>query len=102
MMRIAFIGPQRKLIRFSIDGKIIRYFDDNWKGGIQIYPLSISLVNKLVNASSPNLKAMGLLIFDANNGTNLEEYNSCKTEEELANFIRKDCSLKGLSEVTKK
>jgi hypothetical protein len=99
MIKISFIAPQRKVISFEIDGKVIRYFDEIWKDGVQIMPKDENLVNKLIRSRKQNLKMMAALILDTNKGENLEEYNSCKTEEDLAEFIRKDCKLKGLLEI---
>ena len=97
MISLTFLA-QRKVIRFEIDKKVVRYFDDNWKDGIQIYPLDRLMVKKLIVSRKPSLSAMGLLIFEANQGKNLKDYKSCKTEEELAEMIRKESLSKGLVE----
>ncbi len=99
MIKIAFIGPQRKVIKFEIDGKVVKYIDELWKEGLQIYPLDEVLLNKLTTSNSRNLRMMAALIMDANKGKDFEEYNSCKTEEDLDKFITKDCKLKGLIKV---
>ena len=99
-MRLAFIGPNREIISFSIEGKRVFYYDKIWTKGLQIYPLSLPLINKLKRGGT-NLKMMAALILDANKDDNLKEYNSCKTEEDIANMIRKDCINKGLMEVKK-
>lgn len=99
MLEIAFIGPQRKIIRFRINNKEVVYFDEMWQKGIQIYPYPKSLVRNLLKVNTTHLKAMGLLIHDANVGKNLEEYENCKTEEDLIDMIRKDALGKGLLEV---
>ena len=99
MIKLSFVGPQRKIIRFEIEGKIVRYFDELWKDGIQIYPLDTLLINRLKINRNLNIRLMAALILDANKGKNLEEYNNCKTEEDLARLIRKDCKLKGLIEI---
>lgn len=98
MIQLSFIGPQRKIIRFFINGKIVMYYDEIWKKGVQIYPKDEHLLLKL-RRGGQNLKIMAALILDANKGKDLEEYNSCKTEEDIAEFIRKDCKSKGLLEV---
>jgi len=97
-MKISFLGPNRKIIEFSINEKVVKYFDEMWKSGIQIYPLDNNLVNKMKRGHK-NLQFMAALILDANQGKDLEQYNSCKTEEDIANFIRKDCLSKGLMEI---
>ena len=99
MIKLGFIGPNRKILKFVVEGKKIIYFDEIWKNGVQIMPLDTNLTNKLIKSGKPNLKVMAALIFDANRGDNLNEYESCETEEELAEFIRKDCKTKGLLEI---
>ena len=98
-MRISFVGPQRKIIAFSIEGKVVRYFDEVWKDGIQIYPLDNKLIKKMRRTGDKNIQFMVALILDSNKGKDLEEYNSCKTEEDIVNFIRKDGKSKGLIEI---
>lgn len=100
-MKLLIFSAQRKIIRFLIEGKVVKYFDDNWKDGIQIYPLDKLLVRKLTLSRKQGLSAMGLLIIEANEGKNLEQYNSCETEEDIAEVIRKDCLSKGLVEVVR-
>ena len=99
MIKLTFTTPQRKIIRFSIEGKLVKYFDDNWKDGLQIYPFNRLLVKKLTLSRKSSLSAMGLLIIEANQGTNLEQYENCRTEEDIAGIIRADCKLKGLREI---
>jgi len=100
MIRLAFIGPQRKIIKFHIDGPKVFYFDEIWKDGIQIYPKDAELILKLKNSRKPNLQMMAALIFDANKGKDFEEYESCNGNEgEIAKFIIKDCVSKGLMEI---
>jgi hypothetical protein len=91
--------PQRKTISFEIVGRVIKYFDDNWKSGIQIMPLDRLMVKKMIASRKSTIKAMGLLIADTNlNKKSIKEYQSCKTEGDLAEMIRKDSLLKGLRE----
>lgn len=99
MIKISFIGPMRKIIKFEIEGGVIKYFDDMWKKGIQIIPKDKAILGQLMISRRENLKMMAALILDANKGKNLREYRACKTEEDLANMIRKDCKSKGLIEI---
>lgn len=99
MEEIAFIGPQRKLIKFQIEGKKVIYFDEMWKEGIQLYPYPKKLIRELLKSKKGHLQAMGLLIHEANKGKNNKEYLNCRTEEDLKEVIRKDCKSKGLLEV---
>jgi len=98
MINLVFTS-NRKVVRFEIEGRGVRYFDDLWKDGIQIYPMDRLQVKKMVFSRRPSVSAVGLLITDANSGKNFEEYEACKTEEDIAEIIRKDCLIKGLKEV---
>lgn len=93
------MGPQRKVIRFEIEGLVVRYFDDMWQHGIQLYPMQKENVKALLKSRSQRMQAVGLLIADANHGKNLEDYESCKTEDDIANMITKECALKGLKKI---
>ena len=99
MIRIAFVGPQRKILGFEVDGRIVRYIDDIWKKGVQIMPKDDNYVRKLIRSNNQEFKMLAAMIMDANKGKDLEEYNACETEEDLANMIRKDMNSKGLMEV---
>lgn len=93
---------QRKIVRFLIDGRLVKYFDDNWKEGIQILPSQTPemklMLKKMLTSRKEPIKFMGALIVDANSGKNKEEYDACKTEEDIAEMIRQDCLKKGLVE----
>lgn len=97
-IKISF-KAQNKIIRFEIEDKVVRYFDDIWQKGIQLYPMQPEVVKKMINSRFPKISAAGLLIADANLEKNLEEYKSCNSEEDLAEMIRKDCLSKGLLEI---
>ena len=103
MIRLSFIGPGREVITFAIQDRKVTYYDKIWKQGLLIMPLTdpnIKLqVKKMVLSRKTSLSAMGILIVDTNSGKNKEEYDSCKTDEAIANLIRKDCELKGLREI---
>jgi len=99
MRRISFVGPNRKILSFEVAGRIVRYFDDIWKEGVQIMPKDENFIKKLLRSGNPEFKMLAALIFDSNKGKNLEEYNACNTEEDLINMIRKELELKGLLEV---
>lgn len=99
MIKLAFVGPQRKIIRFEIEKKVVKYFDELWKNGIQIYPLDKKLIIKMKRMGGQNIKFMVALILDCNKGKDLEEYNSCNSDEEVAEFIKRDCKSKGLIKV---
>ena len=100
MIQLAFMTSARKVIKFTIHNRTIKYFDDIWKEGIQIMPKDQNLIEKLRRSGKSNLKIMAALIIDSNKGQNLKEYEKCKTEEQLAEMVRKDCANKGLMEVS--
>lgn len=102
MISTIYLAPQRKIIRFVIDGFKVVYYDENWKEGIQIYPMDKKLVRTLLNSKSAYNQARGKLIEDANSGDNLKEYLSCKDEQEIYQMIKKDASKNGLMEVSSK
>lgn len=103
MKHIAFMTQNRKVIRFEIENKVVKYFDDNWKDGILIMPLEdpkVKLqVKKMIYSRKPSISALGLLIADANTGKNKEEYDLCKDEEAILSLVQRDCQLKGLLEI---
>lgn len=90
----------KKIVRFTINHRIIKYYDDIWKYGIQLMPMDSVLVRNFMLSRSENLKEMAKLIRESNTGEELMEYNRCKTDEALAEMVRKDAKNKGLMEVT--
>jgi len=103
MIKIGFMTSQRKVIKFVIDNRVVYYYDDIWKKGIQIMPsqtpeMKMKLL-KMLNDRRPAIQATGTFIVDANSGKNKEEYDACDTDEELADLIRKDCKDKQLTEI---
>lgn len=98
MKKLVFVGPQRKIIQFEVDGRKVKYFDEVWKKGIQILPKDERLIKEMKESGSINVRVMAALILDANKGENLREYEECNTEEEIVNMIRNDCKGKGLLE----
>jgi len=98
-MKLVFMAAGRKMVSFEVENKVVKYFDDFWKDGIQIYPKDQNLIEKLRRSGKHNLKMMAALILDANKGKELKEYEKCKTDEDVVKIIRKDCKSKGLVEV---
>jgi len=99
MLRIAFMGPNRKILSFQIEGNIVHYYDEIWKNGMQVYPKDQNAIRKLIRSGKQDLKVLAALMMDANRGENLKQYEACKTEEDVANILRIDCNDKGLMEV---
>lgn len=99
MIKLAFLTMNKKVIRFEIDNRKILYFDDLWKSGVQLMPLDTKLAMKMRFSGMENLKVMAKLIIDSNTGLELQEYNNCKTDEALAEMVRKDAKSKALLEI---
>ena len=99
MIQLAFITGARKIIKVQIIQKKIIWFDDIWKNGIQIMPKDQNLIEKLRRSGQPAMKVQAALIIDSNSGDNLKEYEKCKSEEDLANMIRKEFNTKGVMEI---
>ena len=89
----------RKIITFRVEDRIVTYFDEIWDDGIQILPKDAKIMLQLMKSRNNDMKVIAALILDANKGKNLEEYNSCQTEQELIDFMSKECELKGLLKV---
>jgi len=99
MIQLAFITGARKIIKVQIIGRKIIWFDDIWKNGVQIMPKDQNLIEKLRRSGQPAMKVQAALIIDSNSGDNLKEYEKCKSEEDLANMIRKEFNTKGVMEI---
>lgn len=99
MIKLAFFTMNKKVIKFEIDNRIIIYKDDMWPSGVQLMPIDVHLVKEMRFSRKPNLKIMADLIINTNSGKELEEYNACKTDEALAEMVRKDAKSKALMEI---
>jgi len=96
MIKISFIAPQRKVIRFEIEDKKVKYFDEVWKLGLQILPKHDSTILKMKRSGKKNIQFMVALILDVNSGKEFEQYQACKNDEEVRDLIIKDCESRGL------
>jgi hypothetical protein len=101
MIKLSFVAQNRDIIHLSVEGKIIKYYDKIWKNGVQFMPKDPQFVLKLLKARNtiPFSNQIISWINESNTGKNLEEYNNCKTEEELAEMVKRDAKIKGLLEV---
>ena len=99
MIKLGFVTSSRKIIQFTIDNRVVKYFDDMWKDGLQIYPKDEELIKRLTTSRDINIKIRAAFIIDANNGKDFEEYQACKSDEEIAAFITRDCRSQGLIEI---
>jgi len=100
---IGFMTSQRMIIKFEINERVITYFDNIWKEGIQIMPSQTVkmklMLRKMLQHRKLIVRQTALYIVDANSGDNLKEYEACKTEEEIADLVRRDCIKKQLTEI---
>ena len=99
MIKLAFLTINKKVIKFTIDNRKIIYIDDLWKQGIQLMPMDAKVVRDLQFSGKENLKTMAKLIRDTNMGKELEEYQNCKTDEDIAMMVIKDAKSKGLLQI---
>ena len=101
--RLSFMAQNRDIIHLEVNGKVITYFDKIWGAGVQFMPKDPQFVLKLLKARNriPFSNHIISWINESNSGKNLEEYNSCQTEEDIIKFVRSDCAKKGLIEVKK-
>jgi repressor of nif and glnA expression len=95
---LGFLTMNKKVIKFTIDNRIIKYYDDSWKDGVQFMPKDSQMVTKLIRKGG-DFKELAIRMMKANAGDNLIEYESCKTEEELAGVVRREAKSQGLLEV---
>jgi len=99
MKRESFVTQSRKIVTFQVDKRIVSYFDEIWRDGIQVLPKDTKIMLKLLQSRNKDMKMIAALIMDANKGENKKEYDSCKSEQELIDFITKECVIKGLLRV---
>ena len=99
MKQVSFMTQSRKIISFRVKDRVVIYFDEIWNDGIQILPKDPQVMIKLMQSRNKDIKVIAALIMDANKGKNLKDYESCKTEQELIDFMSKECLEKGLLKV---
>ena len=95
---LSFIANGKEM-KFVIEGKVVRYFDEFWEKGIQLYPMDRLLVKQLALSRSERMRKYADNIAEANQGENLKEYESAQTEEDLREIIIKDAKKNGLTRV---
>ena len=100
---LSFMASNRDIINLKIEGRIITYYDKIWKAGVQFIPKDPQFMLKLLQSRNRIPFANHILqwVNESNSGKNLEQYNNCKTEEELAEMVRADAKSKALIEVKK-
>jgi len=86
---------QREVIFFEINNKNIRYYDRRWNEGINFIPKDQEFVKKVTMSRNKISTHLIDWIFQANSGKNIEEWNACKTDEEVSQVVIRDAKLKG-------
>jgi hypothetical protein len=94
MLKLLFTY-NHELIFFTIDNKKIKYFDRKWPIGINFIPKDQDFARKVIMSRNRIANEMIRWINDANSGKNLEEWQSCKDDYEVAEVIKKESKLKG-------
>lgn len=97
MIKLTFLN-QRELMNFKVIDRNIYYSDKVWKTSIRLIPRDEEFIAKIRN--SRNKYSTKLIEMFTLNAKQIAEYESAKTEEELANIIVKDCKKQGLRLLT--
>lgn len=98
MIPLCFKTADNQILNFAIDGREIWYKDRVWSNGLRLIPLDPN-INKIVIMSRNKIPPIIKAISQGFTEKDRQEYEECKTEEELAEKIRIDCKKKGLSEI---
>jgi hypothetical protein len=94
MIRLVFTY-QHEVIFFTIHNKKIIYHDRKFPVGINFIPKDLNFMRTIIMSRNRIASEMIKWINDANSGKNLEEWESCKDDYEVAEIIKKDSKLKG-------
>ena len=93
-IKLIFSNNRETFVIF-ISNKIITYTDRRNKEPVQFMPKDPDFKRKVIMSRNRIPKYIIELIEDANSGRNLEEYQSCKTDEELVPIVKRDALIKG-------
>ena len=94
IIRLIFTNA-REVFTIEICNKIIHYKDRKQKEQIQFMPKDPSLIKKVIMSRNRIPHYILELIEDANSGRNLEEYQSCKTDDDIVPIVIRDAKVKG-------
>jgi predicted site-specific integrase-resolvase len=94
LIRLIFV-KERETFVIEISNKIIHYKDRKRPVKIQFMPKDPDIKKKVIMSRNRIPKYILELIEDANSGHNLEEYQACKTDEELVPIVKRDAFSKG-------
>ncbi len=92
MIRLAFL-INREVLNFAIQDKVIKYTDRKWGKWIQCVPKDPNFMMK-IRMSRNRLPSFLINLFKLSDKEQ-EEYDAAKTDEELAEVIKKDALGKG-------
>jgi len=95
MIRLVFT-QNKEVIQFSIEKRIVRYWDRLWKESVQFVPKDHEFIKKIMLSRNRLPHMIIQWIQTANSGKNLEEYNECNNDEDLVKIVMRDAMLKGL------
>lgn len=93
MIKISF-SKNREIMNFVVKEKEIYYKDRIWSGGVRCIPKDEEFIKKIV--TSRNKIPRQLITMFELSKKDQAEYDSCNTEEDLAEKIIFDCKSKGL------
>jgi hypothetical protein len=85
----------REVFTIEISNRFIHYKDRKQTEKIQFMPRDPQLVKKVIMSRNRIPHYILELIDDANSGRNLEEYQACKTDEDLVPIVKRDALVKG-------
>lgn len=94
MIKLVFTR-QRETLTIEVENKIILYRDRKYKDGIQFMPKDSNLDMIVLKSRNKFPLEVVKWINDANQGKNLEEYQSAFDDEALIPIIIKDARLNG-------
>lgn len=86
---------QREVIIFEINNKNIKYYDRKWQQGINFIPKEEGFLRKVIMSRNRLSSYLVDWMNEANTGKSIEEWNSCNTDEEVAQVVIRDAKLKG-------
>lgn len=99
MIALSFMH-NKEILNFAVNGREIYYKDRVWKTGLRCIPPDENFI-RTIRLSRNKIPAQLISMFNLSE-KDKEEYEACKTEEELAERIRFDCKSKGLIEIKPK
>jgi hypothetical protein len=85
----------REVFTIEICNRIIKYKDRKQPQSVQFMPKDPDIKRKIIMSRNRIPNYILELIEDANSGHNLEEYQACKTDEDIVPIVIRDAKVKG-------